>query len=163
MIFSHIAALSKDRVIGTEGRLPWHLPEDLKRFRALTRGKPILLGRKTYESIGRLLPERAHFIVSRQPGFRVEGAEVFSSIEGALEALEQRYPSDAEVFCIGGGEIYRQTLARADRLYLTWVEAEVTGDAHYPEFFAQDWVEQRRERCSGAPAYAFVDYARLRS
>ena len=162
MILSHIAALSRERVIGTEGRLPWHLPEDLKRFRALTRGKPILLGRKTFESIGRLLPERAHFIVSRQPGFRVEGAKVFSSIEDALQELEKRYPPDQEVFCIGGGEVYRQTLARADRLYLTWVEAEVAGDALYPEFSPETFRELKRERHAGDLAYSFVDYARLR-
>jgi dihydrofolate reductase len=160
LILAHIAALSKDRVIGTEGRLPWHLPEDLKRFRALTRGKPILLGRKTFESIGRLLPERAHFIVSRQPGFRVEGAEVFASIEEALQVLEKRYPHDQEVFCIGGGEIYRQTLARADRLYLTWVETEVKGDALYPEFSSDAFRELKRERHAGDLTYSFVDYAR---
>ncbi|MBX9632520.1 MAG: dihydrofolate reductase, partial [Burkholderiales bacterium] len=116
---SLIAAVASNGVIGRDGRMPWHLPEDLKRFKALTMGHAIVMGRKTFDSIGRLLPGRRTIIVTRQPNYRVEGAEVVSSIDDAI-ALAR---NDDEVFVIGGGEIYAQALPLATRLHLTEIAA----------------------------------------
>src|SRR5688572_13271277 len=132
---SIIVAMSRNRVIGANGAIPWHLPEELKRFKSVTMGHPIIMGRKTYESIGRLLPGRTTVIVSRQPAYRVPGAIVAHSLGEAIAACN----GDDEIFVIGGAEIYAQALARADRIYLTTVETEVAGDATFPEFDLKDW------------------------
>jgi dihydrofolate reductase len=131
-MISLIAAMTEKRVIGVRNQLPWKLPEDMKRFRELTTGHPIIMGRKTYDSIGRPLPKRENLVISRQPGLKIEGAQVFSSLESALERALKL--DEKEVFVIGGAEIYRQALARADRLYLTLVHQDYEGDAHFPEW-----------------------------
>ena len=135
---SLIAAMSRNRVIGSQNRLPWHLPEDLKNFKLLTQGRPIVMGRKTYESIGRLLPGRENRIVTRQSGFVVEGARVFASLEDACRG-------EGEVFVIGGGEIYSQALAFADRVYLTVIDRDFEGDAYFPELDPDLFRETSRE------------------
>jgi dihydrofolate reductase len=144
-----IAAMSANRVIGDHDRLPWRLPEDLARFKRLTMGGTLLLGRKTYESIGRPLPGRQTVVVSRQPGYAPEGVTVASSIEEALEKAERE-----QVWIAGGAEIYRQALDRAERLHLTRIEAEFPGDAFFPELDPRVWrmvEEERREAGEGFP------------
>lgn len=143
MKISLIVALSRNRVIGIENRLPWRLPSDLKRFKAVTLGHPVIMGRKTFESIGRLLPGRTNVILSRDPAYRVEGAKVFHSLEEALSFFERE--GLAQVFVIGGAQIYAQALPRAQTLYLTWVESEIEGDAYFPEWDSNDFRETERE------------------
>ena len=134
---SIIVAMASNRVIGANGAIPWHLPEELKRFKRLTMGHHIIMGRKTWESIGRLLPGRTTVIVSRQRGYSVPGAMIAHSLDEAVAACGD----DSEIFVIGGAELYAQALPRADRLYLTTVDAEIAGDTTMPPFDAGDWRE----------------------
>lgn len=155
-----IAALAQNRVIGRDNQLPWHLPADLKHFKAMTLGKPIIMGRKTWDSLGRPLPGRLNLVVSRQEGLVLEGAEVFSSLEAAIERADAwaRNAGAAELMLIGGAQLYAQGLARADRLYLTRVELAPEGDAHFPEVSQQEWHLASRvghEATTDTPAYAF--------
>ncbi len=129
--------MSRNRVIGAHGAIPWHLPEDLKQFRRLTLGHHIIMGRKTWESIGRPLPGRAAIVVTRQRDYRAQGALVMHSLEDAIAACA----GDSEIFVIGGAELYAQALPRARRLYLTTVEADIMGDTTMPEFCKTDWRE----------------------
>ncbi len=134
MIISLIAAMDKNRLIGRENGLPWHLPEDFRHFKSVTMGKPIIMGRKTFESIGRPLPGRKNVVISRG-GFDAEGAVTTGSIESALQEV-----ADAEeVMIIGGANLYSQMIDRASRMYLTHVDAECEGDAWFPEFCMDDW------------------------
>ena len=170
MIVSLIAAASENNVIGRQGRLPWHLPSDMKHFRELTAGHPVIMGRKTYESIGRPLPKRRNIVVSHRKDLQIEGCEVVGSVDGAL-ALASNFQlptsSTSEIFVIGGGEIYRQALARADRIYLTRVHTTIDGDALFPEIDRKEWKEVSREDHSAdqedAVAYTFLTYDRVRS
>ena len=129
--------MARNRVIGADGAIPWHLPEELKRFKKLTLGHHVVMGRKTWDSIGRLLPGRTTVIVTRQHGYRVPGAQVAYSLDDAIAACG----ADDEIFVIGGAELYAQALPRAGRLYLTTVDAEIAGDTIMPEFNAHDWRE----------------------
>lgn len=130
-----IAALARNRVIGRDNRLPWHLPADLRFFKQTTLGKPLLMGRRTWESIGRPLPGRRMIVLSRDPAYQAPGCTVVRSLEEALTVAD----ADAEVMVIGGASLYMQTLPLAARLYLTRVAAEVPGDTWFPEWDAQDW------------------------
>lgn len=132
---SIIVAVANQGVIGVNNTLPWYLPEDLKRFRALTNGHHIIMGRKTYESLGRLLPDRTTVIVTRNSQYRVEGAHVVHSIEDALKLCE----NDTEPFLIGGAELYRHALKLANKLYMTKVALDVEGDAFFPAFDMNNW------------------------
>jgi dihydrofolate reductase len=141
--------MAANRVIGDGNRLPWRLPEDLARFKRLTMGGTLILGRKTYESIGRPLPGRKMVVVSRQPGYAPEGVLVARSIAEALDRA-----GEGNVWIAGGAEIYRQALDKAERLYLTRIEAEVSGDAFFPEIDEAVWhlvEEERREAGEGFP------------
>lgn len=138
---SLIVAVAKDGVIGVNNTLPWHLPEDLKRFRALTMGHHIVMGRKTYDSLGRLLPGRTTVIVTRNRDYRVEGALVAHSLTEALTLCA----NDDEVFLIGGAELYQAGLTVADKLYITEIDLEVAGDAHFPKVSHAEWHETARE------------------
>jgi len=153
-----VAALARNRVIGVGSHLPWRLPEDLARFKRLTMGAPVIMGRKTRESIGRPLPGRRNIVVTRERAATWEGCVVAHSLDEAL-ALADDAP---EAFVIGGAELYAQALPRAARLYLTLIDADYAGDAWFPEFDAAAWREVARE--SGVSAdglgYAFVDYER---
>lgn len=148
---SIIAAVAKHHVIGIDNTLPWRLPEDLKRFKALTMGHHIVMGRKTYESLGRLLPGRTTVIVSRNQDYTVPGALVVASLQQALEACG----NDEEIFVIGGAELYREALPMADRLYLTEIDAEFAGDAYFPEYPQSRWREVAREPHSGTGGLSF--------
>jgi dihydrofolate reductase len=132
---SIIVAMSKNRVIGANGAIPWHLPGELARFKRLTMGHHIIMGRKTWESIGRLLPGRTTVIVTRQSGYQVPGAKIAHSLDEAVAACGD----DNEIFVIGGAEIYAQALPRAGRLYLTTVDIETAGDAFMPAFEDGGW------------------------
>lgn len=153
MRISIIAAMSENGVIGREGRLPWHLSADLKRFKRLTMGHTLVMGRKTWESIGRPLPGRRMVVISRQPGYRAEGVEVVSSLDAALDVASAA--GDDEAFVIGGGEIYRLALPYADRVYMTLVLANVEGDAHFPEV---DWDHWQRLETESREADAENDH-----
>lgn len=147
-----IAALARNGVIGRDNQLPWRLSADLQHFKSLTMGKPIVMGRKTWTSLGRPLPGRRNIVVTRDRAFQCDGCIVTHSIDAALAAAA----GSEEVMIIGGAELYAQTLPRADRLYLTEVMAEVEGDAHFPAIAAADWIEVGREHCM---ADAKNDYA----
>ena len=136
-MISLIVAMSRNRVIGALGQIPWHLPDELKLFKRLTMGHHIIMGRKTWDSIGRLLPGRTTVVVTRQPGFEVPGAIVTHTLEGAIAACGR----DPEIFVIGGAELFRAALPLADRLYLTVVDAEIPGDTYMPEFDSSAWRE----------------------
>ena len=155
-----IAAVAANAVIGAGNRLPWRLPADLKRFRALTTGHAVIMGRKTWDSIGRPLADRQNIVVTRNKDFRASGAEVASTLADALALV--RLPAPA--FCIGGGELYREALPRAGIIYLTEVGRDFDGDATFPEFDRGEWREVEREAHAGLAddglPYAFVTYHR---
>ncbi|MFL1547686.1 dihydrofolate reductase [Pseudomonas sp. ArH3a] len=162
---SLIAALGENRVIGVDNSMPWHLPGDFKYFKATTLGKPIIMGRKTWDSLGRPLPGRLNIVVSRQTDLALEGAEVFPSLDTAVEraqawALEQGVD---ELMLIGGAQLYAQGLEQADRLYLTRVALSPEGDAWFPEFDVSQWklVSNIENAAEGdKPAYNFEVWER---
>jgi len=135
---SIIVAMARNRVIGAGNKIPWHLPAELKLFKTITMGHHIVMGRNTWESIGRLLPGRTSVIVTRQPAYRVEGAVMASSIAMAINACA----GDNEVFVIGGAQLYAAAMPLATRLYLTVVDAEIAGDAFMPEFALDAWQKR---------------------
>lgn len=141
MRISLIAALGNNRVIGKDNAMPWRLPADLKYFKRITLGKPIIMGRKTFDSIGRPLPGRTSIIVTRDPDYRAEGCVTVSSVDAALQAAE----GAEEVMVIGGAELFKQILGRADRLYLTEIHADFAGDTHFPELDKAEWQEAERQ------------------
>ena len=127
---SLIAAMAKNRIIGKDNDMPWHMPADLKHFKAVTLNKPVVMGRKTFESIGRPLPGRRNIVITRNKEWQAEGVEVVFTPESALELLKDTQ----EVMIIGGGNIYKQFLPMADQLYLTFIELEVEGDTQFPDW-----------------------------
>ena len=156
-----IVAVADNGVIGRQNELPWRLPDDLKRFKALTMGKPIIMGRKTWESIGKPLDGRQNIVVSRNVEFRADGAQVADSFERALSLATLPDP----VFVIGGAAIYRAALPSAQLLYLTEIRRSFAGDAHFPEYAPEAWREISRESkgMDGAEdfTYDFAAYERL--
>ena len=157
---SVIAALAKNRVIGIENRLPWRLPEDLAHFKALTLGHPILMGRKTFESLGRPLPGRTNIVITRNADYKPDGCLVADSILAAIALCEDA----EEVFFIGGAELYTQAIPLAHRLYLTEVNIEAEGDAWFPDYDRSAFTEVERESHIGkkgdAVGFDFVVYER---
>jgi dihydrofolate reductase len=150
-----IAAIGKNRVIGKDGKLPWHISEDLKRFKRLTTGHTILMGRKTWESLGRPLTNRRNVVVTSKP---ISGVECYPTREAALQALKDQ----EKVFIIGGAQLYAGTIDKADELYLTFVEQESDGDAYFPPYedlLKKKFREIAREKHNG---FEFVDYIRIR-
>ena len=155
-----IAAVASNRVIGASGKLPWHLPEDLKHFKALTYGHPIIMGRRTWDSLGKPLPGRDNIVVTRSQRFHASGASVTSSLEAALGLC-----ADSPLaFVIGGGELYAAALAYADVLLLTEIQRNYEGDARFPDFERCAWRESARARHTSAEGlrYDFVRYERNR-
>jgi dihydrofolate reductase len=155
---SIIVAVAKNRVIGINNTLPWHLPEDLKRFRALTMGHHIIMGRKTYDSLGRLLPGRTTVIVTRNTDYKVEGAIIAHSLHDAITLCK----ADDEVFLIGGAELYQEGLKLSSKLYITEIALDVEGDAYFPEYSADEWQESFSEAHVSEQGLAFnyVTYVR---
>ena len=143
MRYAIIVAYDRNRTIGVDNRLPWHLPEDMKHFRRVTKGKPIVMGRKTFESIGHPLPDRANIVVSRDPKFDPGSPDVrvCSSVAEALDyAKEVAYQLNVEeVMVIGGAQVFEETLQHAEHLYITKIDAEYPGDSRFPEFNESDW------------------------
>lgn len=154
-----IVARARNGVIGRDNTLPWRLPEDLAHFKRTTMGAPVIMGRKTWESIGRPLPGRRNIVVSRNAQLRLDGAETASSLEDALRlcvGVEQ-------VFLIGGAQLYAEALPSADRLIVTEIDADIDGDAHFPDIDPQRWIATERERHHSEANgfdYAFVTYER---
>lgn len=128
-----VAVAGAKRVIGKKGDMPWHITEELKRFREITLGHPIIMGRKTHESIGKALPGRTNIIVTRDPSYEADGCITVNSLDKALEVAQGRV-GGAEVFIIGGGEIYRQALPITDKLYLTVIDKKIEGDTFFPDY-----------------------------
>ena len=158
---SLIAAVAANRVIGKDNRLLWHLPEDMRHFRETTRGKPVIMGRRTWESLPesfRPLPGRHNIVLSRDPAYQAPGATLAASLEDALLKAGEAI----EVFVIGGAELYRQALPLARRLYLTEIAENFAGDAYFPEVPPQEWEEISRQaqRGSTGPAFSFALYQR---
>lgn len=146
--------MSQNRVIGKDNQLPWHLPNDLKHFKAITMGKPIIMGRKTYESIGRVLPGRKNIILSSNSSYLVPGAEVVHDIE---ELVKLEVNSDSEHMIIGGAALYEYFLNKATTIYLTKIHADVEGDTFFPAL-SKDWVEVEGEHFKVDPQHPF-DYS----
>ena len=160
-----IAAVAENGVIGAGNAMPWTLSSDLKRFKALTMRKPLVMGRKTFASIGRPLPGRPNIVVTRQRDFAPEGVTVVGTVDAALVAAEERAAGADEIMEIGGGEDYRSALDRADRLYITHVEAAPPGDTHFPAIDPAIWRAITAERLPSGPkdsaATTFVIYERI--
>lgn len=152
-----VAVAGKKRVIGKKGALPWHIPEELKRFKEITMGNPIIMGRITHESIGKALPGRVNIVITREPDYKALGCIVVHSLE---EALQQTKSAD-EVFIIGGGQIYAEALPLADKLYLTYIDREIEGDVFFPDYsdfkkkvYESNWQEHEGLR------YKFLELER---
>jgi dihydrofolate reductase len=156
MRLSILAAMAENRTIGRDGELPWRLPAELKRVKELTTGHCLLMGRKTYDSIGRPLPNRTSIVVSRDPGFHPNEVTVVSSFEAAIDAAVER--GDDEAFVFGGAQIYSLALPLADRLYLTRVHAEIDGDVCFPNFDGDEWklVEEEHHPADDRHLHAFT-------
>ena len=157
---SLIVAVAKNGIIGTGGTMPWHITEDFAHFKAVTLGHSVVMGRKTYESIGRPLPRRRNIVITRNADLKIEGCEMAPSLEAALEMCA----GEEEIFVIGGGEIYRQSMPLAHKLYITHVEIEAAGDTRFPDIDPTVWHEVSREEfpCGRdfPHPFAFVDYER---
>lgn len=171
MGISIIVAMAQNGVIGRNNTLPWHLPGELKYFKQRTLGKCVIMGRKTFDSIGKPLPNRTNIVVTRQTGWRADGVHCVPDVETALAFASAKSatncpasanvsPSDREVMVIGGAEIYQQTLPLADRIYLTEVQIEIEGDAHFPPLKMSEWREVERKDVEadqpGTPRYSFL-------
>ena len=151
MKISIVVAMARNNVIGHRGKMPWHLPADLKRFREITWGKPILMGRRTFEAIGRPLPGRENIVISRTLPSKA-GVKVFRSVREALEYLQDR----PEIMVIGGERIFAHFLPRAEELHLTEIDAEFPGDTRFPEWNEAEWIEiERREFPTGDEGFPY--------
>lgn len=157
-LISLIAAMANNRVIGKDNQMPWHLPADLGHFKAITLGKPIIMGRKTYESIGRPLPGRKNIVISRDKSYKLEGCETASSLEEAITLVSEA----EEIMIIGGGNLYAQALPHADKLYLTFIDLDVDGDTRFPKYEDLKLTEIKREKYlkdeKNPYDYQFVDF-----
>ena len=160
MILSIIVATAENNVIGYRNQLIWKLPADLRHFKMLTTGHPVIMGRKTFESIGKALPNRRNIVISTNKAYQAEGCEMAGSIAIALEMVKDA----SEAFIIGGGTIYKEIWDKADRLYLTRVHISPEGDTYIPEVRAEEWIEMKREDFQADEkkvyAYSFIDYQR---
>jgi len=141
MKISIIVAMDNNRVIGLNGNLPWHISADLKNFKSITMGKPIIMGRKTHESIGQTLPGRENVVITRDTDYMAGDCTVLHT----LECVYAKFIHDDEIMIMGGAELYKQTLGKADRIYSTEVHAECAGDTYFPEFDRGEWIEMKRE------------------
>ncbi|MGV3561354.1 dihydrofolate reductase [Larkinella arboricola] len=164
MLLSLIAAVAENGVIGQENELVWHLPDDFRYFKQTTSGHPVLMGRKTFESLGKPLPNRLNIVITRNPDYQPDGVVAVDSLEKALS--EARQTAITEIFVIGGAEIYRQALPIVDRLYLTEVKASFEGDTRFPDFDKAEWQEISRHHHPAddrhAVAFDFVIWERKR-
>ena len=153
MTVSLVVAAANNNVIGRDGELPWHLPDDLRQFKRLTTGKPVIMGRRTFESIGKPLPDRHNIVMTRDPDYAAPGCDIVSSVSDALDCAGD----GTEVMVIGGGQVYRDFMPRAGRIYLTRVQAEIDGDTHFPEIDSNEWqmVSSEHHDADERHAYPF--------
>lgn len=158
MKISLIAAISQNNVIGRDNALPWHIPEDLKRFKEITKGHPVIMGRKTYESIGRLLPNRTNIIITRDTQYVVEGGIIVNSLEKGIEKAKEN--EQEEIFIIGGGQIFEQAIHIADKLYLTIVQMDIKGDVYFPDYSDFTHEIYKKDSSDGKYSYTFLDLER---
>jgi dihydrofolate reductase len=160
MIISIIVAIAQNNVIGNNNQLIWHIPGDLKRFKSITMGHTVVMGRKTFESIGKPLPGRKNVVISRQTNFKAEGCLVYNSLDKALDSLK----NEGEIFIIGGGEIYRLAMPISHKIYLTKIHKDFPGDTFFPEIPMEDWEITHEELISdGVKAdfsYSYIDLER---
>lgn len=152
---SIIAAISENKVIGRDNKLPWNIPEDLKRLKRITLNHPIIMGRKTYDSIGKPLPNRINIILTRDKQYKVDGAIVAHSIEQAIDKAKEVDPE--EIFIFGGGEIFRQAMKYTTRLYLTYVHVTIDGDSYFPDYAEFTKETFHEEHKDFDPPYTFVN------
>lgn len=141
-VLSMIVAMANNNIIGRNNDMPWHLPADLAYFKKITLGKPIIMGRKTFESIGRPLPGRRNIVISRDEHYQAAGIDVVNSVEQALALVD----GNDEIMVIGGGAIYSHCLAKAERLYVTHIDANIEGDTQFPDFYDGNWLKVNSER-----------------
>jgi dihydrofolate reductase len=158
MKISLIAAMGKNRELGFNNKLPWSLPDDLKHFRALTKGHPVIMGRKTHEAIGRVLPDRKNIIVTRNKDYKADGCIVVGSMDEAVARAREGAKEDEEIFVIGGAEVYALGLPFADKMYLTSVDATMQADAYFPKFNEKEWkvVSEEPHATDEAHPYVFI-------
>lgn len=158
MTISLVVAMAQNRVIGVKNDLPWHIPADLKRFKALTVGHPVIMGRKTFESIydriKKPLPDRPNIVISKS-GFAHDSVDVYPDLQTAINSTKIKYPNQ-EIMVIGGASIYEQILPFADKIHLTLIEKDYDGDAFFPELPMEDWKETAEEKHDGEPPYVFL-------
>lgn len=149
MLISLIVAHSSNRVIGIDGQLPWHIPEDLKYFKAITMGKPIIMGRKTFDSIGKPLPGRLNIIITKNTDLTIEECVVVNNLEAAITEAKNyfktQYTDQEEIFIIGGAQIFKQSMEFVNKIYITEVHAEYAGDVFFDELSDNDWIEVGRD------------------
>ena len=159
MLISLIVAMASNRVIGNKGEIPWEIPGEQKMFKEITMGHTMIMGRKTYEAIGRALPGRTSIVVTRQAGYQAPGCEVVHDLKSALESCS---PDEDEAFIIGGGQIYNETIADADRIYLTVLPREIPGDTYFPEFSESDYEIIKSDFIDAVEPYRFCIYERVK-
>ena len=159
MTISHVVAMAENRVIGKDGQMPWHIPGEQKIFKELTVGKALILGRKTHESIGRVLPDRVTIIVTRKTDYEVPGAHVVHDNNQAFDLAKQLGKNDIVIG--GGGELFSQTLPVTDKVYLSIVHADFDGETFYPELPEREFVEKTRREIDASIPYAFVEFERI--
>jgi len=161
MTLSIIVALSENNVVGINNQLPWHLSADLKRVKALTMGHHLIMGRKTYESIGKPLPGRTNVIITRNKNYKAEGCVVVSSLSEALEKSKD----DSEAFIFGGGEIFREAISKVNKIYMTRIHTSINGDTHFPELVSSEWKEISRQDFKADEKndydYSFINLERI--
>jgi dihydrofolate reductase len=164
MKISMIAAVTFKGVLGKDNKMLWHLPNDLKHFKQVTMGKPVIMGRKTFESIGKILPGRLNVIISKRLNYKIDGAVVVGSPEEAIAKIAETLPKVEEVMIIGGGEIYEYFMSFADTLHLTMVQADLEGDTYFPDMHLEDWNQStfnfQKADDKNKFDHAFVKYTR---
>ncbi len=159
MLISLIVAMASNRVIGNQGDIPWKIPGEQKRFKEITMSHTMIMGRKTFEAIGRALPGRTNIVITRQSDYQAPGCKVVHDLKSAIESC----PSDEdEAFIIGGGQIYKETISTADRIYLTVLPREVSGDTYFPEFSESDFEIKKSDLIDAVEPYHFYIYERIR-
>lgn len=152
---SLIAIIGKNRELGKDNKLIWNIPDDLKRFREITKGHPVIMGRKTFTSIGHPLPNRTNIIITNDPTFTAEGVTIFNSLDDAVNSAKNA-PGNEEIFVIGGGQIYAQAIDQADRLYLTIVDATAPADTFFPDYSRFDKVIEKESHKSGGFRFTYL-------
>ena len=159
MILSLIAVMASNRVIGNKGDIPWKIPGEQKMFKEITLGHTVIMGRKTYESLGRPLPERTNIVITRQTNYQVPGCTIVHDLVAAIEACAQ---DEEEAFICGGGQLYHESLAMADKIYLTVIPREIPGDTYFPEISETEFEITKSKMIDGVEPYSFYVYERIK-